>query len=209
MYKMLIVENDNFLKELLTEYFNESGKYKVVGSITDASFAPSICHELGIDVALLDICTDDGNYGGIVAGTNIKRMYPHIKVILMTGIPEANFISEAHLGKIDSFLYKSDTIENLYNVVEMTMAGENIWPEEDEGSRQFSKLEIALSNREKEVARLICCNCMTRIEIAEFLDISPNSVKTITSRLFTKVGVDNARELMKFMLANDFFIPEE
>lgn len=203
---MLIVENDNFLKELLTEYFNDSEKYKVVASITDASLAPSICFELGVDVALLDICTDDGNYGGIVAGTKIKRDYPHIKVILMTGIPESNFIAEAHSGKIDSFLYKSDTITNLYNVVEATMAGENIWPEE---SNQFSRSHISLSNREKEVARLICCNCLTRTEISEQLGISPNSVKTITSRIFVKVGVDNARELMKFMLANDFFIPEE
>lgn len=207
MYKMLIVENDNFLKELLTEYFNDSGMYKVEASITDASFAPSLCFELGIDVALLDVCTDDGNYGGIKAGTIIKRTQPHIKVILMTGIPESNFISEAYSGKIDSFLYKSDTIENLYNAVEATMSGKNIWPEDED--TQFAKLDIPLSEREKEVARLICCNCLTRNEIATLLEISPNSVKTITSRIFIKIGVDNARELMKFMLANDFFIPEE
>ncbi len=204
---MLIVENDNFLKELLCEYFNNSGNYKVVAAVTDASYAPSLCFELNVDVALLDICTDDGNYGGIKAGTEIKKRYPHIKVILMTGIPEANFISEAHSGKIDSFLYKSDTIENLYNAVELTMSGKSIWPEE--GEHPFVKLDISLSAREKEVARLICIGCLTRSEIAKKLDISPNSVKTITSRIFVKTGVDNARELMKFMLANDFFLPEE
>lgn len=207
MKKMLIVENDNFLKELLTNYFNDSGKYQVVASITDASYAPSLCYELDVDVALLDICTDDGNYGGIRAGTEIKQLYPYIKVILMTGIPEANFISQAHSGKIDSFLYKSDTIENLFNAVEMTVSGENIWPEEEE--HPFTKLEISLSPREKEVARLICCSCLTRSEIAQKLDLSPNSVKTITSRIFVKTGVDNARELMKFMLVNNFFLPEE
>ena len=49
---MLNVEIDNFLKELLCEYFNNSGNYKVVAAVTDASYAPSLCFELNVDVAL-------------------------------------------------------------------------------------------------------------------------------------------------------------
>ncbi|MDO5690802.1 MAG: response regulator transcription factor [Tissierellia bacterium] len=205
MIRMLIVENDNFLRELLVRYFDATGKYKVVASFLDASRAISHCKKYNVDIALLDICTEDGNYGGIRAGKEIKRQLPQVKVILMTSIPELSYLSEAKNAMIDSFVYKTDTIESLYQAVEDTISGKSIWPVEEHITSNTPTFQ--LSQREKEVARLICCECLTRNEIAEKLGISPNTVKTLTDRVLEKTGVQSIRELLRYMLSNDYFLP--
>lgn len=204
---MLIVENDCFLRELLKNYFDNSKEYEVSAVLSDAGLAPSLCFNRHIDVALMDICTDDDNRGGIKAAEVIKRRDPRIKVILMTGVPETNYIAEAKAAGVNSFLYKNDTIENLYETVERTMAGEEIWPNVDE--RKPKGIDFVLSDRENEVARLICCECLTRYEIAERLSLSPDTIKTITSRIMVKANVNNIRQFMKLMLSNDYFKPED
>ncbi|NLY09483.1 MAG: response regulator transcription factor [Tissierellia bacterium] len=203
MKKILIVENDGFLRDLLTDYFNATGNYKVVASIGDASLAPTLCSKNQVDLALMDICTNDDSRGGIIAAGIIKNNFPHIKVMLMTGVPEADYMKEAKAAGVDSFIYKTDTIEKLLEAVEDTMLGDNQWPELlDTPLKNFN---FSLSPREQEVARMICCECLTRQEIAHTLSISPDTVKTVTSRIIDKVGVENIRQLISYMLINEYF----
>ncbi|MDO5726082.1 MAG: response regulator transcription factor [Tissierellia bacterium] len=207
MKKILIVENDVFLRELLVKYFEDSNKYIVTAAIAEATYAANLCSSGKVDLALMDICTDDDNRGGIKAAGNIKKKYPNIKVVLMTGVPETDYMKEAKAAGVDSFLYKTDSVDKLLDVVDKTLDGKSIWPELSE--TPLKNITFTLSQRENEVARLICCECLTRQEIAKRLYLSPDTVKTITSRILVKVGVDNIRQLMNFMLANDYFKPED
>lgn len=207
MKRMLIVENDGFLRELLKNYFDDSHEFEVSAVLADASLAPALCFNRPIDILLMDICTDDDNRGGIKAAEIIKRRDPRIKIVLMTGIPETNYIKEAKAAGVNSFVYKNDTIENLYDTVKRTMEGEEIWPSVSE--KMPNTLNLYLSERENEVARLICCECLTRQEIGERLNLSSDTIKTITSRILLKANVPNSRQLMKLMLSNDYFKPED
>ncbi len=204
-WRIVTVDNDNFLLELLCDYFEASKKYHVVGCTANAQEAFALCCNHFAHVVLMDISTDDGKFGGIRSGAIIKRVLPHIKVILITGLPEVGYIQQAKDGKIDSFLYKTDTIENLYHAVEETMQGKHIWPEENLPTSDSS----ALSERELEIARMICCQCLSRREIADILQLSPNSGKTYTHRIYNKVNVNSFRELMKYMLVNDLILSDD
>ncbi|MDO5713532.1 MAG: response regulator transcription factor [Tissierellia bacterium] len=207
MKGILLIENDGFLRELLVKYFEETKRYEVIGAMAEGSNVLELCEQGNIHLALMDICTDDDNRGGIKAAKMIKTKYPDIKVVLMTGVPETDYMKEAKEAGVDSFLYKTDSLDKLLEVVDKTMEDYSIWPELSE--TPLKDITFTLSKRENEVARLICCECMTRQEIAKKLFISPDTVKTITSRVLVKVGVDNIRQLMSFMLSNDYFKPEE
>lgn len=203
--QMAIVENDNFLLELLCDFFDESGKFDIVYCTADADACLQYHTTHPLDVVLLDISTDDGKYGGLKAGIRIKSEDPACKVILMTGLPEVSFLRQAKEGNIDSFLYKTDTIRHLYEAVEQTMEGRHIWPKKMPPLTET----VELSERELEIARLICCRCMSRREVAETLQLSQNSVKTYTERIYQKLNVENTRELMRYILVNDLLLPDE
>lgn len=206
MKNMLILENDRFLRDLLTQYFNDSKKYTVVSSLDNSKDILEICFNKRVDVGLLDICIEEDSRGGIRVGKKIKKYYPRIKVILMTGVPELSYIQEAREAKVDSFIYKHNTIEDLFDAVDKTMKGKNIWPEFNK--MENNSLSFLLSPREEEVARMICCECLTRAEIAERLNIQPGTVKTITSRILVKTNVKNIRQLMALMLSSQYLKPE-
>ena len=207
MKGIIIVENDGFLRELLVKYFEETNKYYVYGAYPTTKDILRNCNHPDITLALMDNCTDEDNRGGIKGARKIKRRFPHIKVVLMTGIPETDYMKEARAAGVDSFLYKTDSLDKLLEVVDKTIEGNCVWPELAE--TPLVNMPFTLSNRENEVARLICCECLSRKEIATKLNISPDTVKTITSRVLAKVGVDNIKQLMSFMLSNNYFKPEK
>lgn len=207
MRKMLIVENNTFLRELLVKYFEEDARYGVVTSTSNASHAAELCKTMQMDMVLLGICTEDGNYGGIKGAADIKKEQPDVKVVLMTSLPELSYITEAKKAGVDSFIYQTDTLDHLHHLIDQTMEGESVWPDTEGIPSRAPTFE--LTKRETEVARLICCECLSRNDIAKRLGISPNTVKTLTDRIVSKVGVNSIRELLRFMLSNNYFLPDE
>ena len=62
--------------------------------------------------------------------------------------------------------------------------------------------EIVMSDREKEVVRLICRE-YTAAEIAEKLSISPRTVESIKDRLMERFGLKNTAGLVFFAVKNE------
>src|SRR5205085_4703509 len=62
--------------------------------------------------------------------------------------------------------------------------------------------EIVLSDREREVIRMICME-FTAQEIAQKLDISPRTVEAIKDRLMDRFGAKNTAGLVFFAVRNN------
>lgn len=193
MYNVLIVEDQRMPRELLEIHINSSEKYNLVGSITNADTAIKVCQNQVIDLILMDVLTDLGS-NGLDASKEIKAQLPNIKIIIVTSMPEASWLSRARSIGVDSFWYKEATDESILSVMDRTMAGESIYP------LDTPEVSIGLTNnhsftdREIDVLRELLTGD-SNTEIAKRLDISAGTVKTHIQHMLEKTGFKTRTEL--------------
>ena len=193
MIRVLLVEDDPMARQLLEIYIANSDIYELAGPVESALFAEAFCRPHPVDMVLMDVCTAM-NANGIDAARKIKKNMPHIKVIIITSQPECSFIDRAREAQVDSFWYKSASAEVLMNVMERTLAGESIYPDNTPVLRLGDSVSENFSERELEVLRLVVAG-ETDAAIAEKLFISVATVKTHIQNMKNRTGFRNRTEL--------------
>ena len=128
MVNVLIVEDSRISREAFERHLSASPEYFVIASIENAANAEIACMRNKIDLILMDVCTVDDE-SGLVAAAKIKRNYPHVKIIIMTSMPEHSFIQKAKDSGCDSFWYKEQGNISLLEICDRTMNGEFVWPD--------------------------------------------------------------------------------
>ncbi len=193
MLKVLLVEDDNMARQLLEIYIGKSENYELVGSIESALFAGAFCRTHRVDVILMDVCTAM-NANGIDAAAEIKKNMPNIKIVVITSQPECSYIDRAREAGVDSFWYKSATAEEIIEVMDRTLAGENIYPDNTPQLRLGEAISEKFTDRELDVLRLVVAGDPDAV-IAEKLCISVTTVKTHVQNMKNRTGFRNRTEL--------------
>lgn len=193
MINVLIVEDDPMARQLLEIYIQRSGKYSVSQSIESAAFAEFCCRTSKVDLILMDVCTAM-NASGIEAAEKIKRSFPTVKIVIITGQPECSFIDRAKAAEVDSFWYKSSTAAEILSVMDRTVAGESVYPDDTPVLILGDTESNNISDRELEVLREVVAGA-TDAEIAEKLHISLRTVKQHIQSMRDKTGFRNRTEL--------------
>jgi DNA-binding NarL/FixJ family response regulator len=117
MVRVLIVENDPLAIQLFTIFLENHPRYRLVHILESALYAESYCAANHVDLILMDICTDLGS-SGLEVAAKIKKNMPSIKIIIITGQPECDFINRARKGGVDSFWYKTVREVELLKVID-------------------------------------------------------------------------------------------
>jgi len=189
----MIVEDDPMAQKLLEIFVSENSGYQVAHIIESAAMAEFYCMTHQIDLILMDVCTAM-NVSGLEAAEKIKNRFPNIKIIIITSQPECSFIDRARAAGVESFWYKTASAEEILTVMDRTMAGESIYPD----NTPSLKLGIAdsekFSDRELEVLRLVVAG-ETDAAIAEKLFMSVRTVKQHIQTMRDKTGFRNRTEL--------------
>lgn len=193
MIRVLIVEDDPMARQLLEIYVNQSGKYVLEPAVESAALAEFCCRTRQVDLILMDVCTGL-NANGIEAAEKIKRYFPNIKIIIITGQPEYSFIDRARSAGVDSFWYKTAGKESLLEIMDRTMAGECVYPETTPPLQLGNITSELLTDRELEVLREVVAG-ETDAAIADKLHISIRTVKGHIQAMRAKTGFRNRTEL--------------
>lgn len=193
MIRVLLVEDDPMARQLLEIYVDKSEEYELAGSVESALFAEVFCRTHPVDVILMDVCTAM-NANGIDAARDIKKHLPKIKIIVITSQPECSYIDRARDAGVDSFWYKSSTAEEIITLMDRTIAGENVYPDNTPQLKLGDTWSERFSERELEVLRLVVAG-ETDAAIAEKLFISVATVKTHVQNMKNRTGFRNRTEL--------------
>ena len=193
MINVLLVEDDHMARQLLEIYINKSETYNLVASVESALFAEAFCRAHCVDVVLMDVCTAM-NANGIDASAEIKRRFPETKIIVITSHPECSYITRARLAGVDSFWYKSATAQEIIAIMDRTIEGESIYPDNTPMLKLGDALSEKFSERELDVLRLVVAG-ETDAAIAEKLHISIATVKTHIQNMKNRTGFRNRTEL--------------
>lgn len=203
MYNIVVVEDHKLLRDMIVESIECENDFHVVASLADAKETAKICEELKPDVVLMDICTEN-NSNGIAYSKLIKEKFPSIKIVIMTGIMDLNFINDAKKFGIDSFIYKSISKETLITSLRSTMNGYSIYPNEKDAPPETAILQ-SLTSTEMLVLKTYC-RLLDRKEVAEELGISISTLKNHISSIYTKTGYDNLTKLSVYCISNGLIV---
>ena len=193
MIRVLIVEDDPMARQLLELCVRQSDRYELLPSVESAALAEFCCQTRQVDLILMDVCTAL-NANGIEAAGKIRRAFPNIKTIIVTGQPECSFIDRAKAAGVNSFWYKSVPAGSILEVMDRTMAGESIYPDRTPSLQLGNITSEALTERELEVLREVVQG-ESDAAIAEKLHISLRTVKGHIQSMRNKTGFRNRTEL--------------
>ena len=206
MINVLLVEDSRITQDLVKSYIAGSLDYLLIAALENAANAEIVCMNGKIDLILMDVCTADDE-SGLVAAEKIKKHNPHIRIIIMTSMPEYSFIQKAKAAGCDSFWYKEYGETGLLDVMDRTMQGESVYPRETPlipvgyaGSNELTERELA-------VLRQLAQGCKYE-EIATNLSVSTNTVKYHIKNLLTKTGYRSALQLVVDVVSKRLILPK-
>lgn len=205
MIKVLLVEDRKMARDSMIGYMKGSDRYELAAQTSSAGMAEMLCMQNNIDLILMDVCTEN-NEDGIEATAAIKLHFPHIKVIIVTGMTTIDLIERSRAAKADSFWYKEIEGDELLNVMDRTMAGEHIYPDKTPLVYIGNMPSTEISDRELEVLRLMAEGC-TDGAIAAKLCVSVSAVRYHVTQLLQKTGYENRVMLIADMINKDFIVP--
>lgn len=206
-YQIMIVDDQFVSRELFKLYIDQSPQYEVVYSIDSAMFADTYVLKNHIDLIIMDILMQDGS-NGLDAAEKIKKLRPDIKIVAVTSMPEVSWMDRAKKIGIESFWYKEVSEKTILEIMDRTLAGESIYPNETPEVTLGLAKSTELTPREIEVLRLLTTGAGNE-EIAEKLHISQNTVKTHIKHLLEKTGFSSRTQLAIQSRITGFVIEDE
>lgn len=193
-YNVLIVEDQAMPRQLMEIYINSSEQFHHLLSISNASAALSVCRTKHVDLILMDVMTELG-HSGLDAAEEIKKEFPKIKIIIVTSMPEYSWLERARRSGVDSFWYKDGQKDVILDVMERTMAGEHIFPDETPLVPIGNATNHEFTERELDILKELTTGD-SNAAIAERLHISPGTVKIHVQHLLDKTGFKTRTELV-------------
>ena len=204
-YKVLIVDDQNMSRQLFESLVEASENYTLAASVDTAKVAYAYCAGGEIDLVIMDIVMNDGS-NGLDAAARIKGSFPHIKIIVVTSMPDAMFLEKAKAIGVDSFWYKEVQQAPMLEVMDRTMEGEKIRPDNPPVVHIGLADSTDFTERELEVLRLLAEGLSDK-EIAEKLNKSLNTVRYHVGNLISKTGASSRTELAVSAVQSGITIP--
>jgi len=206
--KVMIVDDQIILSEGIKTVLSSRDEIEVIAMAKDGVDALEKMKENLPDVVLLDIRMP--NMNGVVTTSEIKKLYPQVKVVILTTFDDSDYILSAIAGGASGYLLKDISTDALISAVKNAYAGDTILPAKiakkiSEAAKMVTsdreiklKKEFALSDREVEIAIMIFEGFNNR-QIASALNLSEGTARNYISAIYLKVGGENRNDAIAKM----------
>jgi len=195
MINILIVDDHPIVAEGIRKLIQDSNAANVVGVAGTGKACMDFLRWEKPDVILLDINLPD--ISGIDLCKMIKEKFASSKILALTTFNERSCIVSMMKSGADGYVLKnSETEEIIEAITEVHRGKKYLCDNAAAVMKSSSANELLLTNREKEVLKLIA-EGLTNQEIAEKLFISPLTVDSHRKNLITKLEARNTASLVK------------
>lgn len=147
------------------------------------------------DVVTIGLNLPDGD--GIVAAQQLRERLPDLGVVLLTVMPVESVLFRARAAGLSACLSKSATITTVLSSIRQAADAPHgfVAPDVPRSVSRRTRNTGLLSQRELQVLALMR-DGTTLPRIATVLDVSPATVKTYVSRLYSKLNVKNRAQAL-------------
>ncbi len=216
MIKLLLVDDQILLLDLMEQMLKDSKDIRVVARAKDGSEAMQMAGQYKPDVILMDLLMP--GMGGIEATRLIKADNPDVKILVLTTSTEIEDISEALEAGADGYVLKNISKEDLllsisgvYRNLEIihgemreVMRQQKVAnPSRTDNNREIMINDIAvfLSPREQEIIALVAQGKSTT-EMASTLYLSEGRIRNVITEILSKLQLKDRAQLAVFALKN-------
>lgn len=185
---------------------------KIIAEADNGSHLLALLKAIQPHVILLDIQMPIMD--GITVLPEIKKLYPDIKIIMLTMMDDNSMITRLMELGANSYLTKTSDSEIIYEAIKTCHEQEyyfnaltnkalltNLRQKNTPLPHKLMQEDARLSEKELTVLKLMCQEKSTR-EIAEAVDLSPRTVEAIRDKLKTKTGAKSTAGLIMFAVKN-------
>jgi DNA-binding NarL/FixJ family response regulator len=162
------------------------------------------------DVILLDVQMPIMD--GIATLPEVKKLYPNIKIIMLTMHDEHTMITKLMELGANSYLTKNSDSELIYEAIKTCHEHEYFFnaltnkalidglrmKRQDGGYNQ----DVKLNDKEVTILKLMCEEKSTK-EIADIVDLSPRTVEAIRDKLKSKIGARSTAGLILYAVKHN------
>lgn len=204
---VLLVDDHQIVLDSLRMLFSSIEGIRVVGILTDSRRVFPFLEEHDVDLVISDLHIP--HLSGIDLTLQIKRSYPHVKILLLTMAEDSPTIREAMQAGINGYILKKSGRDELEKAIRAIMAGKRYYSDDvidelthtqavDFGGHNPTDIQH-LTSREIEVLKLIAQEYSTQ-QIAEKLFISVATVETHRRSLMQKLNVKSVVGMVKYAM---------
>ncbi|TVX99863.1 response regulator transcription factor [Cohnella terricola] len=202
MIKVLIADDQDLIRGSLRIVLRGEKDIDVVALASNGAEAIELCKQHEPNVVLMDIHMPEMD--GVEATRHIKKLYPNIRVVMLTTFHDMDYVREALAAGAVGYLLKAMQPEDLAVSIRLVNNGETLIPQEIAkimvaewtsgviSSKRMKEKEkkprYGLTVRELDVLRLLV-NGKDNREIARDLFLSEGTVKNYISTIYSKLSV--------------------
>lgn len=195
--KLCIVEDYSLTRIALKYALNLYEDIDIVADFEDAESCLDFLNNNKVDMVIMDLGLP--NMDGLEATKIIKEKSPETKVIIVTSHETDEEVLTALVSGANAYTLKDVEFSDLYKVIKLVIKG-GIWLDprivqiaikvfkQQQNQPQEKNLELNLTDREKEVLKLLS-EGLSNTQIAEKLVISSHTAKVHVSNILNKLAV--------------------
>ena len=202
--RIIVVDDDPIVREVLTTALGSNPDIEVVASVTNGAEAVDVVHARTVDVVLMDVQMPV--LDGVAATSRILALGGGTRVLLLTTFDDDSFLDGGLAAGASGFLLKTTPPERIAEAIRTVRAGGKVLSPGPAGRvldryvrgqspRVASTEDLDLSEREQEVLRLLC-QARTNREIARRLGLTQAAVKADISSMMRKMGVSSRLDVV-------------
>jgi DNA-binding NarL/FixJ family response regulator len=207
--KVIIADDHTLFRAGVKTALSVKKDIELIGEADNGMQLLNLLKHMEPDVILLDIQMPIMD--GIATLPEIRKLYPTVKVIILSMHNDHSMISKLMEIGANSYLTKNSDSENIYNAIKTCYEQEFYFNEltnkallsglRTRRTEAAAPVEASLTEKETAILKMMCEEKTTK-EIADLVEISPRTVEAIRDKLKTKTGARSMAGLVMYAVKN-------
>jgi DNA-binding NarL/FixJ family response regulator len=212
MYKLVIIEDQTAIREMLVELLSYDKSYKLVGQSGDGQEGLQLCLDTKPDLVILDAKLP--GLKGVDLLRRLTKVLPNVRVMIFSGHDNPVMVRDMLSAGASGFVEKTAGFTDLKKGLATIAAGGTYFGPgiadllrkvvanpESSGSTDF------LTEREREVLKLVAEGNSTK-QIADKLTLSAKTVDNHRTNLMRKLNIHDVASLTRYAIEMGLVVGE-
>lgn len=209
--RIVIVDDHQMFIDGLKGILEPEPNISIMGTAHNGIELLKLLENTATDIILLDVNMPEMN--GIEATKEIVKLYPSIKIIMLTMFDTSDYIQKVLKAGAHGYILKNTGKAELLEAIKTVNSGQSFFSNEvtktimaglqNKPKQVNNTMEVELTDREIDVLKLIAQELTTN-EIGEKLFISKHTVETHRKNLISKLNVRNVVGLVKYAVEKGY-----
>lgn len=202
--RAVLIEDETMFRQLILLTLGKVKDLQVIGEFGLGKPGLEFCLREKPDMLVVDLMLPDIN--GMEIAREVRRALPEMKILVITAHPSERLPADLMLLGVNGYVDKTEPIEYVLSAVETVRSGgmffaSRVRAKGGTGGLAVTRppLEVPLTEREQEIARLVAAGQMSK-EIAAKLNLSVRTVEKHRANIMEKVGVREVASLTRWCI---------